>query len=226
MLENEKKDFFLLLQATLEVYSQLPPSQAATHIWWNSLIQFNLSQVRKAFDEHIRRVKFAPRPSDILDVLNAALPDGRPCADEAWAMMPRDEYASCVMTEEMSEALHLAQPLLNEGDQVAARMAFKQAYERLVDANKRAGVPPKWFPSLGQDKDAREACLAQAVRLGRLGATHAIGLLPPDKVVPMLEVAGANHLALGYKPIGDDKALENIARIKEMLARKMTVSHE
>lgn len=110
-------------------------------------------------------------------------PDGRPGPDEAWAMMPRDEDTSVVMTEEMAQALHIAQPLLDEGDQIAARKAFIEAYKRIVDTAKRAGMPPKWFPSLGHSKDGREAALIEAVRLGRMNSEHAIALLPPDSAV-------------------------------------------
>ena len=106
-----------------------------------------------------------------------------PGPDEAWAMMPRDEDTSVVMTEEMAQALHIAQPLLDEGDQIAARRAFIEAYKRIVDAAKRAGMPPRWFPSLGHSKDGREAALIEAVRLGRMNSEHAIALLPPDSAV-------------------------------------------
>ena len=115
----------------------------------------------------------------VKNVIERINPDGRPGADEAWAMIPRDEATSVVMTEEMAEAMGIAQPLLDEGDQVAARMAFKAAYDRITDANKRSGIKPKWFPSLGHDKNGREAVLVEAVRLGRIDEGHAVMLLPP-----------------------------------------------
>lgn len=116
---------------------------------------------------------------EIIKKIESIQPNGRPSSDEAWAMIPRDESASVVMTEEMAEALHIAQPLLDEGDQVAARMAFKEAYTRIIEANKRKGVAVKWFPSLGHDKAGREAVLTEAARLGRLSESHVAGLLPP-----------------------------------------------
>lgn len=148
-------------------------------------------------------------------------PDGRPRADEAWALIPRDEDASVVMTYEMAEAYGVALPLLVEGDQVAARMAFKDAYARIVDKNKLAGVPPKWFPSLGRDKEGREAVLAEAVRLGRLSANHAIGLLPPDKVAPMLESAGKETLAIEYKAPSAEEIEVRIQGMKAALKAKV-----
>jgi hypothetical protein len=133
-------------------------------------------------------------------------------------MIPRDEYASAVMTEEMADAMRIAKPLLDEGDQVAARMTFKEAYTRIVDANKRNGIKPRWFPSLGHDKEGREPAIAEAVRLGRMGAQHAISLSAPDKVASMLQLAGETTLALEHKTPPRDQQLANLAKIKAMLA--------
>ena len=218
MLDNQKSEFFSLMKATLEVFNQPIPSQDAMRIWWNALLRFDVVIVRNALEEYITTNKFAPRPADIITIIERSSPDGRPSADEAWAMIPRDEYASAMMTDEMQSALHIAQPLLDEGDQIAARMAFKQAYDRLVDENKRAGIKAKWNVSLGWDVQGREPVIAEALRLGRIGAEHAIKLLPPDRVVPMLEAAGQEILALEFKPPSDEVAQKNIARPKEIVS--------
>lgn len=220
MLENQKSEFFDLMCATAEVYGQPKLSKDAIRIWWASLQRFDIADVRQALDEHIRQSKFVPRPADILDIIDRIKPDGRPNADEAWAMIPRDEYTSAVMTQEMAEALHIAQPLLDEGDQVAARMAFKESYGRIVDQNKRNGVKPSWFASLGQDKEGRESVLAEAVRLGRIEANHAIKLLPPENAYPMLQCAGEDKLALEYKPPSKDEIKSRLAAMKESLKVK------
>lgn len=177
MLNEKKSMFFSIITSTYEVYGQQIPSETALNIWMNALHECDVGVIQKAFAEHIKTSKFAPRPADILELCSKA--DGRPSADEAWAMVPRSEDVSVVMTEEISEAWGIAQPLLDEGDQVAARMAFKAAYERITETNKRAGVKPRWFPSLGSDKEGREEVLQQAVRLGRLTAPHIALMLPP-----------------------------------------------
>lgn len=218
MQDSDKKQFAQIVRSTMLVCGGSAPEPDVLRIWWGALAAHGMDIVSAAFSRYATHGKYAPKPADILEIIELIKPDGRPGADEAWAMIPRDEYASVVMTEEMAEALHIAQPLLDEGDQVAARMAFKEAYARIVDAAKRDGRPVKWFPSLGQDKEGREAVLAEAVRLGRIGAEHAIGLLPPHKVVPMLENSGNKTLALKHKPVSAEKAAENLARMKAMLA--------
>lgn len=217
MLDADKKQFAEMVRATNIVCGGEAPSPDVLRIWWASLEKYELKDVSAAFSQYAQRGKYQPKPADILEILDRILPDGRPGADEAWAMIPRDEYVSVVMTEEMAEALHVAKPLLDEGDQVAARMAFKEAYARIVDQNKRNGIKPKWFPSLGSNKEGREAALAEAVRLGRLGSEHAAGLLPPDMAVPMLQHAGASVPAIEQKPVSKEQAAENLARMKAML---------
>jgi len=204
------------LAATVELMGQ-SISPTAISMMARDLSKYPTDTVIEAL-QSVRNTKSRFTQDAVVKEIERLTPDGRPGADEAWAMIPRDEYASCVMTEEMSGALHVAQPLLYEGDQVAARMAFKEAYARLVDTAKRAGTPVRWTPSLGYDKEGRESCLAEAVRLGRMSAEHAIKLLPPDKVAPMLEQAGNETLAIEYKPGTSEVARQNIAKMKAMLA--------
>lgn len=217
MLEANKKQFGQIVRSTMLVCGGSAPDADVLRIWWASLQNYGIDAVSAAFGEYAMRGKYAPKPADILAILDRMLPDGRPGADEAWAMIPMDEYTSAVMTQEMAEALHIAQPLLDAGDKIAARMSFKEAYCRIVDANKRNGVKPSWFPSLGQDKEGRDAVLAEAVRLGRLSADHAIGLIAPDKVVPMLQSAGKETLALEYKIPSAEESMAKIQGMKAIL---------
>ena len=180
MRDSDKTKFLKMMQATLAVYDKTATPETVG-LWWNLLGCYEFADVEQAFGQYLKSAegRFSPKPASIISIIDAMRPDGRPGADEAWAMIPRDEMTSAVITDEMAQAMGIAQPLLNEGDQVAARMAFKDAYARLVDAAKRAGTPARWFPSLGRDKEGRKHVLDEAVRLGRLSHRHVEGLLPP-----------------------------------------------
>lgn len=219
MLDADKKEFAEILRATLLVY-RIEADSVVLKLWWAVLSRYDIEQVRQGFNSFVssKDSKFPPVPAHIIDAIEANCPDSRPGADEAWSMIPRDESSSVVMTEEMAEAYGIAKPLLDEGDQVAARMAFKEAYARIVDANKRDGVIPKWFPSLGDSKEGREAALNQAVRLGRISAEHAAGLLAPAQAVAMLE-SNNKALAIEHRQISPEQAKANFAKVKEMLAK-------
>ena len=58
-------------------------------------------------------------------------------------------------------------------------MAFRSAYNRVVDKNRTDGNAVRWWPSLGFDKHERESALLAAVASGRLGHSTVAGLLPP-----------------------------------------------
>lgn len=220
MREDDKPKFLKMMQATLAVYDKTATSETVG-LWWSLLSAYDITEVKEAFARYLKSAegRFSPKPASIISIIDSMKPDGRPGPDEAWAMIPMDEYASAVMTQEMAEALHVAHPLLNSGDKIAARMSFKEAYTRIVDANKRNGVKPKWFPSLGQDQAGRDAALAEAVRLGRLSADHAISLLPPEKIAPMLQSAGHEKRALEYKIPSAEEALAKIHGMKAILKK-------
>jgi hypothetical protein len=206
------------LAATSELMGQ-PISPLALEYMAKDLKQFPVDTVIEALNKLRRESKGRLTLAAIVEKIEQLNPDGRPGADEAWAMIPMDEYTSAVMTQEMAEALHIAQPLMDAGDKIAARMSFKEAYGRIMDTNKRNGVKPTWFPSLGQDKEGRDTVLAEAVRLGRLSADHAIGLLPPEKIAPMLQSAGKETLALEYKLPSPEETLARIQGLKAVLQK-------
>ena len=106
-------------------------------------------------------------------------PGGHQTANEAWALVlsSHDEAETVVWTEQIAEAAGIVQPILDAGDEVGARMAFRDAYERIL--RERPEESPRWFPSLGSDPVRRQAALYRAVASGRLSSQHAAGLLPP-----------------------------------------------
>ena len=148
-----------------------------------------------------RELKHRLTLADIIERLT--LNDGRPTADEAWAkaLSGMDEAATVVLNDEISEAMAAARPIFHAGDQVGARMAFRAAYERIVQANRQAKVPVRWWPSLGSDLHKREAVVQDAIRQGLLsGETAHLVLPPPDAHKPNPEIAAklkALALSLG-----------------------------
>jgi len=114
--------------------------------------------------------------------------DGRPSADEAWAIAVQvsDEGATVVWTDEISTAWMDAKPIIDTGDNVAARMAFKSSYNRAVDLAREGTIPIHWKPSLGHDISSRHAVLRAAYEKGHLSSDYVQSLLPtPEK--PMSE---------------------------------------
>lgn len=100
--------------------------------------------------------------------------DGRPTAEEAWAQVGTDdENVTFVTTTEAMAALGQVRILMQAGDLVAARMAFKAAYERIVTEARGRGAPPVLHVSAGHDKANRARVLMQAAQAGRITAAEA-----------------------------------------------------
>lgn len=108
----------------------------------------------------------------------ARINDGRPNADEAWAMVPQNELASVVWTDEMAKAWGIAMPLLEAGDVSNARTTFREVYDKAVLEARIRHDPPHWTPSLGRDIADRERTLLDALHRHRLSAAHVAQLLP------------------------------------------------
>jgi hypothetical protein len=117
-----------------------------------------------------------------LEAITSRIDDGRPGPEEAWAMLPHDEYKTVVWTDEMVAAWSVALPLIEEGEMVSARMAFKEAYTKAITEAREQRIPVKWSASLGHDKNGREAALLDAVEKGRLSAPQVKTLLPYHEI--------------------------------------------
>ncbi len=113
----------------------------------------------------------------VADVI-ARIDDGRPGPNEAWAAVPRSEDKTVVWTEEMAVAMQSAQPLLDADDDIAARMAFIEHYQRELTYARVARKPVRWQVSPGHDKIGREGPLRAAVEAGRITQAQALQHLP------------------------------------------------
>lgn len=178
-----------------------------------------LSRVRR----ECRRLTLA----DILERIDTA--DGRPLADEAWAtaILAMEESETFIWTLETQQAFAVARPLMEINDRVGARMAFHDAYARLVQEARARHVPVAWSPSLGWDVDRRREVLEIAVANGRLAAAYAQGLLPgPDrasaaKAVEALTLAASDGVVVGDRDNAERTAARRaLAQMLDMVGSK------
>ena len=204
MRESDFDEFAQMLDAVYSLHNKSLSSVAKT-LFFNAMADFLLADFRRALNAHVRdphRGQFPPKPADLIAQLDASMAaDDRPGAEEAWALAltSRHEAATVVWTIETAQAFAICRPVLETGDEVGARMAFKDAYNRLVLAARRSGQLPQWQASLGWDM----AILKRAVQLQRLPAAAAAALLP------------APQQDDGYNP---DKARQNLQRIRSLMA--------
>lgn len=209
MFERDFVQFCQLLDDVCELKPTWKPWTArAKALFFKAMEPYPLEVVSQALTAHIRdpqRGVYQPAPADLVAQIDGmAGNDSRPGADEAWAiaLTSCDEADTVVWTTEIAEAFAICQPVLKIGDEVGARVAFKDAYNRIINKARNDRVAVKWVASLGWDLNRREAALTKASGRGLLAAPEVAALLPPPR-----------------GPESDDaKAHEQIRKIKEMMA--------
>ena len=120
-------------------------------------------------------------PKAIIEAIDAVM--GRSDANEAWAIAvaASDERATVAWTIEIAKAWEIARPVMQGGDEIGARMAFKGAYERFVQDARENGRMPVPFISEGWNPNLRAPGIEKAISSGHIGHDAAAAYLPPPK---------------------------------------------
>lgn len=189
-------------------------SPAAAAVFAGDLDGFNEQAVLVALTRCRKEVRGMLTLQDVVSRID----DGRPGVEQAWAMLPHDENTSTVWTDEMAQAWGIAMPLLNDGDRVGARMAFKEAYTKLIAEARDQKLPAKWTPSFGRDVGGRQAALIEAVRHKRLPLDHAVQLLPTEAAEGLLLSLGVKNHPLLAAPSQDGK--KKVGELLQLLNKK------
>lgn len=214
MRDPEFNAFAAELKSVYAMYGK-EPSLDQRGMFFRVLKAYPLEAVKLAFQAHMadpQRGRFAPLPADVVAQIEGMVEqDGRPGAEEAWALVLRgqDEAETIVWTGEMAQAWDVARIVMP--DEVGARMAFKEAYSRLIGEARRARMPASWSVSLGHDPQRRHAAIGAAVIAGRLPASEMPPALPAPHAQPLL--------ALEHAPSIPDDARAALRRLRESLAR-------
>lgn len=195
-------------------------SEAALRAFERRLSAYSEAQALAALDRCQIELRGRLTVADVIDRISSV--GGHPSANEAWALVlsSADESDTVVWTEQIAEAAGIAQPVLDAGDEVGARMAFRDAYDRILRERPDA---PKWFASLGTDHGRRTAAIEKAIRAGLLTQSHAAGLLPAPKDPGPIGAAlfdGKPLQLADLTPEHREAARRNIAKLKLVLAGK------
>jgi hypothetical protein len=186
MNDTDKPAFTQILAGTLECYGRAV-TPAAIGTWWAALAGHALGDVRLAFTRYVQdpdQGRYPPTPAGILaQMTGAELWIG---ADEAWALCLEsfDEAVTVCVTDVILEARAAAQLVWQSGDKIGARVAFRAAYERIVQARRMEGRAARWQLSAGWDAERREQAALAAVSAGRLSREAVARFLPAPEMTP------------------------------------------
>lgn len=226
-----KADFSEFSQLLGDTYALLgrekAPNATATALFFRALGVHAIEDVRAGFEAHIKdpsRGRFAPMPADILaQIEGLAAVDGRPGAEEAWAIACRasDESDTVVWSAEMAQAWQMCQPVMEMGDEVGARMAFKESYARQVDDARRLRRPVSWSVSLGHDASKRHGALVKAETMGLLASGDALRLAPPEAPEKTLTMLLESSVKRDREVTDPEEIKARAAALKSLLVRGM-----
>ena len=216
MTPADKPVFWRHLATAFRFAGQEPTAEAAAD-WFEEFERYPLAAVAEAFRRHRRESPYPPKPRDLYRHLDGERAvDGRPTADEAWGLLRRfagDEAETGTLTEEMRAAWAICGAVLKSGDDVGARRAFIDAYERAVAAARERHEPARWTVTLGTDRNLRRLRVDEAVRVGRITADAARAMLPGPTADSIEGVAG---LLEGPDQSPDERAVA--ARLRGLVA--------
>jgi len=156
-------------------------------IYCAGLADIGQGRLAVAFRRARYELKWFPKLAELRELagaLSGGPRDDRPGPEEAWARMPkggRMEEDSVVWCDEERAAYGACRSLLMDGDQIGARMAFKERYEReLADARSQER-PVRWTVSAGYDIEHRLSTLAAAIEGNRISLSSALNFVPEER---------------------------------------------
>lgn len=197
-------------------------SASQISVFWNEFKDFQLNDFRMACRKWIDTQERFPMPAGLKKLMPGYASSKHISADEAWtiALRSMDEAETVVMTDEIMQARAIAWDVWDGGDKVAARMAFKGAYERLVSENN----PPKWRVIQGHDPARREEAVAKAVSQGLLPKTELakyayLGFEKNQVTVDRLAITSTTKTEAMILD-GNDKILTELQELRQQLVSK------
>ena len=215
MKESDKVDFIKSLVAMAAVFKhEIKPE--VYDIYWSIFSEYELVEFKQACSKCMLENKFFPVPADIIQHIPSAQKNIHVGAEEAWAIAEEamDEYSTVVLTNEILEAKVICQDLYDSGDKVGARMAFKDAYNRII----KTAQPPRWKVSEGYDKARKQDAIRNALALGRLTQEKAQYYLEQESFKQIGTDTSTIALELFEKlrlPLVDDDDFESGIRERE-----------
>ena len=223
MNQQEQNLIVKQLQQAFSVYGK-PLDADAIDMWLAVLGDYSAQQISYGIKQHLRdpkEGKFPPKPANIIAAIEGAKRDLWLSGDEAWAnaQAAADERNTLVWTREAEQAwFKAAAPLMENGDKIAARRAFLDAYEREIDSAIAEGRPPANKVTLGHDHAGRAPAIEQARDRGTLTNEQAEQkLIGTDREVTGDGQAVAGLLGHGDPSKASAEAIGWVRRIKSDL---------
>lgn len=141
--------------------------------------------------------------------LALSMADGRPTAEQAWALIPKSECDTGYVTQEMMNAWITVYEDYADGNRVGARIGFIKAYDQEVRNARAAMRPPKGWISHGISYTQEERAQAEVAAIEQ---AHAMGAITDQRAARMI---GEAQAALP-KPNSSHPLLAFLGKVKQL----------
>lgn len=181
---EDTQEFFTVWDQCAAIYRIPPAESGPKKMIFKMLAPYSLAEIKQALQRHMTdpsQGQYPPKPADVVRQIQRHATNQFPGAEQAWAQFPRDESLSACICDEMATAWGVA----CEQDEISGRMTFKEAYNREVAKSQASGRKPRWFISVGADKDLRAQVVLDAVRdrlISPLAAQAHLPHIPVDEL--------------------------------------------
>ncbi len=218
----QKHEFKMFAERWADVHDIMPGgkvfSQRTMTIVFEALEEYPLEVIFQAIKIHTKQGRFAPVPGDIVEIIAGRTGQKHIGSDEAWGLVLEslDENSTVVITKQIAEARGLVMEIYHSGDTIGSRMAFKDAYNRIIATAEK----PVWFISSGFDAAGRADAVQKAINLGRLPASAAGKYLieaPTVTVAGLIESANQKAGKSSDDQMYKEKAKKGFQGIKAIL---------
>lgn len=208
-----KNQEMLALISLIADYHGESISESRMQMFASDLSDYSAKEINEAWKKYRSTPTNLKMPMPA--VLKQLVDDGHPTAQESWAMIPRDDRASVVWSDQMRSAYAVAEPLIREGNISGAFFAYREEYDRLIANARMNRQKPKWSASFGDDKSGRDAALIVAIEKGRLTPERAVQFYPELEYNPNYEI-----LTLGYQKKQSELEFKNKEKLKKLVTAK------
>ncbi len=212
MRDSDKKAFAGLMAGVATNYGRdITPE--LLDVFWAALADHGMEAVTRAINAHVRVSRFMPTVADVLERLAFGAGQARPGADEAWLRTPPEEDSYWATDEMLGAWAVVAQEMHSERpDRTGARMAFRDAYTRLVAEAQALGRPVQWRLVRGTRRDNLVDTIHEGVRLGYVPAAEAESWLriegtPTLGLQPLLEGAARHEQTTALQALASLRGL-------------------
>jgi hypothetical protein len=215
---TQKPAFIERLTEIMLAYGKPLHDKAVLDAWWRQLQEFPLRIVAMAFSAYREENDtFAPVPNSIYK--RCLLMDGRPGAEEAWAiaLLGTGETNTVVWTQEIAAAFAICRPVLESSGAISARKPFLEAYTRLVTEARAVRRPAEWLASLGWDKEQQVQAIKVATAAGQLTGPAAAALLEGPAGDPTPDASARNQISKIkqlLKDMADERELRDLVELE------------